>query len=979
MKMRFEGPALQGDTIRNQPAGRTDQIADIEAARAKKEQYAQAAEGERNIRREEAEMGRQREADLAEPKMDAAARELEIAKDIDRLTREVNRAENDGRVGDAARDRRTIRELKTELGVVRASLKETKTKAEAEDARAIVEPPPEEGVRPAFEQNRAIQAQTPEARKREQALNEEATGPESTMDEVRGESNSLLANYRRRARSVDEAYNNFIDDMIEGAKGDASPSLSSKQVEATLDVLSYWSNRMAGNIAASEKAKATKAFDKVVAMKILYGSEAGRILSMFHDRVETPAQRVAAIRLSMATPPPHVRKRISAMHKAGNAAEARAAAIERAQKAMANARDEYKKTYGIDIEEILKREDLFDGEDGVRNAFEVSMRIADIVDPASRWQIAKSYYQNALLTASGMGGLNNVANGAFGAIQFARMAATKHPRQTLAMAKAMAASIPQAINNALWAGAKGYSKIEAEGIGSMRRSAGRDSPTAWRDPLVRPGKGAFAKTAAVLSLYGAPRRLGLIGDEVASTIWFHGALAAHADELAVAAGHARGSDAYEGFVKDAMQNPTREMKEAAGDLAAKMTFRTEQTGWLATVNKLRNDDSAKGFATTLIMPYFNTLVNLTKAGWEMSPIGGTFASGADLLRYFAYKYHGGEKDPTLEKVKGREIAEQIIGRGLAMAMMYYGSEGVGGTAASYRGEAAEAERERRSGTGESLLAGDVEIPLAPLQPFALPLLQSADLRKWRQGKMTWDEFFTKQYKNSIGEQYAGQLLEWLAAADRGGVRKLATDTASGFLPMRGFVRDADRLISGDEVKETKSRPSESVADPDSWSGVMRDILRAGWPMAGEAVYDKRESAHDVFGDTQQRPFLLRKREAEDRRRWNAWIANADDALERAKREAKDKGDKATLKSLKGITEPMSKRGIVDGEQMPEEQFAEAEALAGRAFLKWLNETYSPETMPATPQALKHVSKQYGKLWERAVKQVTRGLPGRMVE
>lgn len=966
---RYEGKVFDEPIQRERVAGKTDILYEREQATLRKEQEAEAKRGEQNIRREEAEMGRQREADLAAPKMDAATRAREIADDILDQTRVLNRAKEEGDDAAAAQAARAIRELRAERESVRAKLGETKTKAEAEDARAIVEPPPEEGVRPAF--NKAQQAQTKTGREMEADINEREAPVKRTLSQDEQAGEALLNDFiRDSGDNRDVGYGKFIDNMRDSALQTNAPSMSGGQVAAIRQVLNYWDNRLALATKSKNKAeiaKAERGLEDAVITKNLYGTELGRALASYVDRLQTPQERVSFLREMLRNPSKAQANEIRRLYKTGDSAKARARSIEVAKAAYEKAKKRYEEEFGQSIDDILANDAMFEGDEGIRPAFIVARRIAAITDPPSGWALMKALYQNNLLTPTGQAIVNNVGNAMFAGTTLAKRFVT-NPAEAAVMTKAMMQAIPRAATSAIWSFKHGASKLEAETIGSLRRAGGKDAQ-AWRDPVMEP-VGTAAKLVSAATGFGLSRRLGIFGDEFMSTLWYHASLTAQARKAAKERGLDSGSAEYADFIDNAVKRPSPEMKEEAGRTAADLTFRLESEGGLADINKIRQRDDVIGFGATIALPFFNTLVQLTKKGWEHSPVGAPIVSGMDLMRYFAAKKRG---DPT--RLGG--VVEAAIGRMLVAGMIYgaaeYGGEDfLAGSGTPYKQDPAAATREQRSGRARSMRLGDYDVNIGTLQPLSLPLLQSADIRDAIKGKIGFGEFLSRQLGNAIGDQYFEGLAQLgNVMTQREDPERWATNVASGFVPGRGIARDVDRAFTDNQVME--SRSTEASEQP--W---WRQVLRTGSPTIADLTGDEREVKRDIYGRTKQRGVVFAKGEPEDMRAWDGWFGKAEAALKTAREEADKAGNVALANRLKGISEPGLHKPVISGRKLTEEQYAEAKRIAGEAFAEFLR-SMNPETTSPTPQALKRISEQYGKLWERAAKQAIRGLPGRMAE
>lgn len=964
MREVYKGDVLAEPFDTSRGIGRTSAFEEIRLREKRAEDAKLGREAEASLRQGERELRVRRDAELAPERSGAAERVATIDSTIEALVQQKRTASKD-EIRDINQD---IAELRAERQAIKSQTKAKEVGAEAEDARVLASPD-DRGEQLAVEEpkNRAEIGVTRKGRDIAREEGEAYETPENR--DISREAKAILQGFRNQHPGNDRtAYSAFIDSRIDAlSRGGGKVKLSQGEVEALRQAAAFLEQEMAKGSPQHRAEFERKYRDAILAYRMA-GSEAGRVLASFVDRLQTPAERVSYLRTLLSTPPKKIRTQADALFKSGKSDEAVALLRDTAEAQYVAAKRRLAEDFGIDFDALTEDPSLFDGDLGEQLAVEVAARTAAAIDEPSIYAILKSAYQSNLLTGTGQVIANNASNALVAGMKLADSAVLS-PKETAHLVKGMTGALPAAFSNAFRSARAGYSLLERRTIGSLRRSGNRDQQS-WQDPMMT-SKSKLAKAYKYGTFNLAARRLGVFGDEFFSTLWYHGALRAQAYQRGKADGLS--GDALLSYVDAQAKNPSKAAKESAGELAAEMTARTEQDpdSILSKINSARNADSPAGLAATIVVPFFNTLVNLTKIGWAYSPIGATAMTGIRTAQLLT-KLARGEDVGKAKEEFGKAVARLVVSGAIFGAVQAAGDDVVRGSGASFDEDSKEYARERRAGQSTAINIGDMSIDLRPLMPVALPITQAADIRELAKGNITFMEFAGRQLRATIGEQFFQGVSDMagimLSENTESAVQRAGINVASGFVPGRGIHRDIDRFVSG-ERKSAKRLESESPGSRQPAIRAMRDILRTGIPLLADQVFDPREPARDLYGRTSSSYPMISRRKAIE---WDAWLEKADTLGEQLRREAEANRNFAELETLKRISEPSIGEATVHKRPMTEEEFSQATKRAGELFLERLASSgLDPATLDVSPVSLKRVSAIYRGAWASAKNEIPR--------
>lgn len=966
MRDVYKGDFLENTFDMGNAEPRTSRMAELQLADQKA--YEAKATREKGVRSREAErtMKTARNADLAEPAKSTYDRVAEIARQIETLTKEAPGADPSRRM--EIRDH--LAGLRAEKARQLAELKAQEVGQKADDDKEL------QGLsddgKPLPGEKFAVERESPEERKSDyanpgvsregrklgEAINDAYETPEDRM--VASEAQSILQGFRHKhGGDIPAAYDAFVSKQIDELTKDVGKVNASRgTVEALRQVSAHFENMM-GTGTPTERKIGRDLFSKAMVAIRLSGTEAGRFLAGFRDKIQTPAERASFLRTMLYQPNRMERLKAQQLTDAGKSAEAAKYLTDTARKNYERSVRDFAEQNGVDLEALLRDPSNFEGDLGEQFAIEISNRIAESLNEPSVWGLLKASVQNNHLTATGQAIVNPIGNLMLTGMEIGKK--LTNPAEAKVMTKAMASAVPEAFSRAWKAFKAGNSLLERETIGNLRRVGDRNQQS-WRDPIqslaertVASGEnaGAKAKILAAKAVSKAtlglmPRRLGVMGDEFFSTIWYKAMLAAnaHADGKA----QKLSGEALAKHISKQTENPSPGQREAAGVKAAEMTGRMESDpkGFIALINKIRNQDNALGLGATMVMPFFNTLVQLTKKSLEYSPVGAIYHTATKAGR-----------TESLNETMGRLIvAGSILG-----AVAFADDETVGGTSAPFKGDKAEYFRQQRADQSGVINIGGYSLDLKRLAPAGIPITQSKDIINLLKNKDSLGETLGKLVRGSIGEQFfpGVENVANLMTTDPGAAGvQTGVNMAAGFVPGKGIQRDLDsaiRGVTGEGKASAKSLPSANITSGPAM--FLRDVLRTGSPLAADALLpDKRVSARSLYGKTSSSVPVLTKQATTD---WDRWLEKADTKTEQMRRAAKATGNTAALERLK-ISEP----GLRNAGDMSEKQYEAAVKRAGEIFLERLASSgLNPKTTEPTPENLKRVSALYGVAWNMA--------------
>lgn len=977
MRDVYKGDFLENKFDLGNADPRTSTMAEIQLRESRAAEAKAAKEAGAASRAASREQKTTREADLADAKKEATDRSAEIAREIETLIQAIPGA-------DAAR-KKLIRE---EISILRAEDNRLnkvfkaqsvgKETADAKELRQIETGDKGEqfavegGIEDDTKSGYANPGVTKKGRDLAEKINDEYQTPEDRQ--IASEAQSILQGFvHKHGGDIPTAYGAFADKQIAELTKDVGKVSASRGTVEALRQVSAHAETMMGTGTPTEQKAGRELFGRAIEAIRLAGTEAGRFLAGFRDKLQSPAERASFLRTMLYQPNRMERLKAQQLTNAGKSAEAAKYLTETVQKNYQRNLREFAERNGFDLEEFLRDPSSFEGDKGEQFAIEISNRMAEILNEPSVWGVLKSGVQNNHLTATGQAIVNPIGNLMLTGMELGKK--ITNPAELRVMTKAMTAAVPEAFARAWKAYKAGNSLLESETIGNLRRVGDRNQTTN-RDPLqalaerdISSGAslGSKAKIAFAKTVSGAtggiipgmkglmPRRLGVMGDEFFSTIWYKAMLHANAHADGKAKG-LKGED-LANYVREEAADPTPQQKEAAGQKAAEMTGRMESDpkGFIAWINKGRNRDDAYGLGITMVMPFFNTLVQLTKKSLEYSPIGAVGLGVRDVAR----AARGENPAENLKQAMGRLIVASSITGAVALA----DDETVGGTSAPFKGDKAEYFRQQRADQSGTINIGGYSLDLKRLAPAGIPITQSRDLIDWFKGKDSTAELMGKLVRGSIGEQFFPGIenVANLMTTDPGAAGiQTGVNMAAGFVPGKGIQRDLDsaiRGVTGEGKASAKSLPSANITSGPAM--FLRDVFRTGSPLAADALLpDKRVSARSLYGKTSSSVPVLTKQATTD---WDRWLDKADTKTEQMRRAAKAAGNTAALERLK-ISEP----GLRNAGDMSEKQYEAVVKRAGEIFLERLASSgLNPKTTEPTPENLKRVSALYGVAWNMA--------------
>ena len=160
-----------------------------------------------------------------------------------------------------------------------------------------------------------------------------------------------------------------------------------------------------------------------------------------------------------------------------------------------------------------------------------------------------------------------------------------------------------------------------------------------------------------------PQRLQILLDAIIRKPSENGFLYQMAHKKAISEGLKGNS--YQLRVEELVKNPTKEMIIEAKTRAEFITFQAELGHWGRQFNRIRTGQGTE--AVQLVVPFFNTSVNLMKRGYNLTPLGiGTYKYFDAVRQGFEHGHWGKFSDHTSRMAVGTSILYllyQALGEG----------------------------------------------------------------------------------------------------------------------------------------------------------------------------------------------------------------------------------------------------------------------------------------------------------------------------